>query len=664
METINLEQLNIRRKLPNIFLVSGGIGMLALFSMAAQARLQGDLGLHHWRGTAVQLLPMLAVSLLGLALGWRGGWVEGFAGGLQRQLRKWGSLNWILFGLVLLVFPAIALTPFGGSIDPYFPRFWLFAHLVMLGAVFCQAGWKKDSYVPALLLTLVVYGVGYQVASYFPKVNNSPLSLDWSEASRYYYASLFFARGIYGAAYSLPTLHPSRYLLQSIPFLIPGLPIVVHRIWQVLLWVGMTGLAAVLVARRLKLRGRVVFWLFAGWAYLFLMQGPVYYHLMVCALLVLWGFDARRFWRSLGVVALASAWAGISRINWLPVPGVLAAVLYLLEIPLEKRPVWRYLLPGLAWTAVGTAIGYAVQLAYIPFSGAPADEFGSSLTSPLLPYRLLPSVTYPTGILLGILLAAGPLVGLILAKWLPAWRAWHPLRALGIAAALGVFFAGGMLVSIKIGGGSNLHNLDAFLLFLLVVGAYVFFERFTPDHTAEHVQERAEPKRLYHPGRSGWVLLALAVALPLLPVVHEGGPLSQPSAAAVHANVTALQKMIDALPAGSGEVLFIYGRQLVTFHQVQVPAASLEPDFETVFLMEMAMANQPRYLGDYERDLREHRFALVVTAPLSTEIQDSENDFAEENNAWAERVSVPTLKYYQEKASLKAIGLQVLEPKP
>ncbi|HVN56317.1 MAG TPA: hypothetical protein VMT46_18455 [Anaerolineaceae bacterium] len=658
METIFTQPVQLTHKTPSVLWLSALVGLGTLAGMVFQARFTGELTLHHWQPTALRLAPLAAITaaaLLGSFFTAGGGRAASAvsAKGLAR-LRGW---NRVIFVLVFTVFPAIVLSPLGARLDPYVPRFWLFAHLAFLGALFCQAGWKKASYLQALAVTVIAYGVAYQIVSYFPTVNNYPLTLGWSEASRYYYASLFFARSIYGEFFALPTLHPSRYLLQSIPFLIPSLPIVAHRLWQVLLWVGLSGAAALLLARRLRLKNTTLLLVFSGWAYLFLMQGPVYYHLAVCAILVLWGFDRKRpWWRSLGVVALASAWAGISRVNWLPVPGLLAAALYLLETPQEEVSPWRYLLPPTAWTVAGLGVGYAVQQAYIPLSGAPAYEFGSSFNSSLLWYRLFPSATYSTGVLLGILLAAGPLAAVILESWFRARRAWNAIRVLGLAAILGALFAEGIVVSVKIGGGSNLHNLDAFLVFLLVTGSYFFFDRFAPDRAVE------EPERWV--GRPGWALLGLLLALPLLPTLQAGGPVSLPPATETRANLAALQGMISAVPPGGGKILFISERQLVTFGQIQV--RDLEPDYETVFLMEMAMADQPDYLGKFESDLRAHRFALIVTAPLNMEMQSNqwanENDFAEENNTWVEHVSRPILKEYQVKARLGE-GIQVLVPK-
>ena len=43
-----------------------------------------------------------------------------------------------------------------------------------------------------------------------------------------------------------------------------------------------------------------------------------------------------------------------------------------------------------------------------------------------------------------------------------------------------MFFGGGLAVSVKIGGGTNLHNLDAYMVLLLVATAELGFGRFAP----------------------------------------------------------------------------------------------------------------------------------------------------------------------------------------
>jgi hypothetical protein len=105
--------------------------------------------------------------------------------------------------------------------------------------------------------------------------------------------------------------------------------------------------------------------LFMAWGILFLFQGPVYYHLLVIPIILLWGFESDRFWKSMALVGLASIWAGISRINWYPIPGLLAAVLYLLEKDYHSdlargawRSIWDYLARPVIWVVFGTLIAF------------------------------------------------------------------------------------------------------------------------------------------------------------------------------------------------------------------------------------------------------------------------------------------------------------------
>ncbi len=213
-----------------------------------------------------------------------------------------------------------------------------------------------------MLLSGTLTALVFKLATFWPQVSTYPFSLTWSEASRYYYASLFFAPQIYGVSVPPSALHPTRYLMQSIPFIIPELPLWFHRLWQVILWVGFTLITAYTLAKRLSInkeRSKLVLIFFLSWTFLFLFQGPVYYHLLVCALIVLWGFDRDKFWKTLGVVIVASLWAGISRLNWFPVPGLLAASLYLLEVRVGKevadlRSLSRYLQQPVAFFLVGT----------------------------------------------------------------------------------------------------------------------------------------------------------------------------------------------------------------------------------------------------------------------------------------------------------------------
>lgn len=553
---------------------------------------------------------------------------------------------------------------------------------------------ERFSFWVCLAASLTLSASLYLWLSFIPEISNSPLTLSWSEASRYYYASLFFSERIYGQFVPPTVLHPSRYLLQAVPFLVPDSPIWVHRAWQALLWVVAPLIASFVLARRLDIHDRIQRWFFIGLAFLFIMSGPIYYHLLVPVVLVLWGFrpngsnaDWRRVIRSLLVVLVASAWAGISRVNWFPLPGCLAALLILLETPVQARleasvrTSWRavggYLLRLAGWVCFGTATAFGSQLLYILWSGNSASQFTTSFRSSLLWRRLLPSQTYPLGILPAITLVSLPLALIILGRLLeplagvPRWRRIHPLRLLGMLGILAVFFLGGLLVSVKIGGGSNLHNMDAFLALLLVIAAYFFYERTgldlqpapPPEASIETPLETEGAER----GRPPLPRLLINAGLglgflifPLITVISRPPAGPRPDPAEVAKGVAVISRMVRSTVQDGGSVLFLSYRELLTFHRVQAP---LIPDYERVFLMEVAMADDPDYLRRFSDELKSQRFDLIVSEPISLNQKPDRDKFAAENNAWVKNVSRPLLCYYKPIKTLRNVQVQLLAPR-
>ena len=138
--------------------------------------------------------------------------------------------------------------------------------------------------------------------------------------------------------------------------------------------------------RRLHLSNKALALLVACWSFVYLLQGPVYYYLQVCVIIILWGVEMKHPWRSLIAVLVASFWAGMSGVNWYPVPAALAAALYLLEQPVsELKNVWAYLVKPLVWGVLGLISAFAGQAFYIFISGnKDTSLFRSSLTSSLL----------------------------------------------------------------------------------------------------------------------------------------------------------------------------------------------------------------------------------------------------------------------------------------
>jgi hypothetical protein len=634
------------------------LGALAIYRIAWPAYQSGLLFLSR-RLMAISgangLAILLSVGALGLSFTPWQSEVLGAANAVLKALKAVGKFNLGLSALVAAGYIFLILGPFGENFKSWPVRlsaFWLTA---LASAVLLKASGLQKSWEELLGAALLLAGVGYKAASYLPGVTNYPFSLGWSEASRYYYASLYFSRQIYGFFVPPTVLHPSRYLLQALPFLIPNSPIWLHRLWQAMLWVGVTGMGAVTLARRLSIRDRIRRWMLISLAFLFLLIGPVYYHLLVPAILVLGFFDRRRFWRSTAVVLIASMWAGISRINWVPVPGMLAAGLYFLEEPVRGRSPWRYLSRPLLWTVAGGLTGLGSQALYAVLSGNPPEQFTSSFSSDLLWYRLLPNPTYPAGVILDLLLVACPLFFIIFGRLRGRWGDYHLIRHFGLGAVLAVLLAGGLVVSVKIGGGSNLHNLDAFLTLLLIVTAYLFFGRYQVEGQ-ENAPFDPEDQRTITRIGLGWILVVSVYFS-----ITTGGPLRLPPDEETQAALEKLSLNVQQTAQEGGEILFITERHLLTFNQIE--GVRLVPEYEKVFLMEMAMGGNSDYLERFHQRIANQEFALIVSEPLFINYKGSEESFGEENDAWVSQVSEPLLCYYHPKTKIRDISVYLYGPR-
>ncbi|MHB8777208.1 MAG: hypothetical protein ACYC6R_05530 [Anaerolineales bacterium] len=506
-----------------------------------------------------------------------------------------------------------------------------------------MSGYKWYSLFAAAIL---LQGLVYQIYGHLTIISDDPFSIGYSEASRYYYASLFFAKSLYQAQIPYPFLHPSRYLLMSLPFLIDGLPLWFHRLWQSLLWIGLTSASAILLTRRMHLKGWMNFLVFS-WAFLYFLQGAVYYHLQVCVILVLAGVSIRHPWRSFLFVFLASIWAGISRVNWFPVPAMLAIAIYVLETPLAGKG-WHYWVHPFLLGVVGVGTALISQFAYIEISGnADIRAFGSSFTSDLLWNRLLPNSTFPLGILPAILIVSAPL-GIALFQMLRGKLAnLHPMRWLALLTLLLVLFLGGLIVSIKIGGGGDLHNMDAFLVMLALIATSILAGRVVGD-------SESSPSW----GNFQWGVAALLVplgfALPQIGFFHSYNN------NIAKKDVQRLQQVVSEVVGNGGEVLFVTERQLLTFNQLtNIP---LIPEYEQIELMEMAMSGNRDYLEQYYSDLQNRRFSLVIAEDQKF-TQQKKGAFLEENNAWVHYIGAPLLCAYKPVEILTSTNVQVFEPR-
>jgi hypothetical protein len=534
-----------------------------------------------------------------------------------------------------------------------FPALWLFIWLSLLGAAAFRLA-SRRSWGASFAALIVLQGVLFVLYGRLRLVSPDPFSLGYSEGGRYYYASLVFAKSLYGIRLELSSVHPSRYLLLAVPFLVNGLPIWVHRLWQALLWIGLTAASSYLLVRRLQLKQRGLILLMSGWLLMYIFEGPVYYHLQVCAIIILLGFSSRQPVRTLGAVVAASAWAGISRINWYPVPAMLAIILYFLETPFSQAGNWRaYLGKPALWGILGLGVAFLPQRLYDLWlgSGDATRVLGSVQSSPLLFYRLLPNPSFAPGILPGIVIVSLPLwIYLYLALRAHAARL-HLLRWLGLGAITLALFFGGLLVSSKIGGGAELHNMDAYMIALAILTAYFLAGR-VPAENGRMIAGPAAP----------WPVVSAALILPVAFALQQVVPSNYYEKTAAARDLQTLQDVSSQAAGSGGEVLFIAERQLLTFDLVH--GVPLVPDYEVATLMEMAMSGNTGYLDRFHADLRSHRFAVIIARRQSTALQEEgEESFAEENNVWSELIAKPLLCYYEPVMSLSYANVQVFEPR-
>jgi len=565
---------------------------------------------------------------------------------LESQLL--GLLRITFYVLLLIVGFAliwlVRLYVFGSVLPQVMPILWVFLWAGLIQTIGLKLLRKLEWHV-AFVVILLAQGLIYQVYGIFAITSADPFSMGYSEAGRHYYASMFFSESLYGMKLPLPFLHPSRYLLLSIPFLADGLPLWFHRFWQALLWFGLTLGASLSLARFTRTNGWMKFFVTA-WAFLFFFQGAVYYHLHVMVILILLGVSVKNSGRSLVFIILASIWAGISRVNWFPVPAMLAVAIYILETPIHDKG-WKYWLTPFIWGIGGLAAALISQFVYIQISGnADVSAFGSSFTSDLIWSRLLPNETFPMGILPGILLVSAPIFAALYQMIRGKTAYLHPLRWLALTSMLAVLFVGGAIVSTKIGGGGDLHNMDAYLVMLSVL-VMAFW--------TNQVKAESDAKPMF--GRVGWGVVVAALLIPLGFAIRHIGFYPSFDKAVAEKDIQLLQKALE----NGGEILFVTERQLITFDYVN--GVTLVPEYEQSELMEMAMSRNRPYLETFYTDLRERRFALIVAEDQKFTTQ-KEGAFTEENVAWVRYVGAPLLCNYKPVVTLTSNNLQVHEPRP
>ena len=225
---------------------------------------------------------------------------------------------------------------------------------------------------------------------------------------------------------------------------------------------------------------------------------------------------------------------------------------------------------------------------------------------------------------------------------------WHWIRVAGLVSMMLVLLVGGFIVSAKIGGGSNLHNLDGYLTLSLAVGLYLLTDRFTPDLARDTSPQTFSP-----------LTVSLAILAVTFFTVSPTFP-SLPARDRHEDSLAKLQGLVDETVAGGGQVLFISQRQLLTFGYIR--GVPLVPEYDNIALMEFAMSNYRPLIDQFHADIAAHKYALIIAPPPPGQLKDQDDAFAEENNAWAKRVSIPMLREYKIIAEFPEGDFVVLVP--
>lgn len=548
--------------------------------------------------------------------------------------------------------------------------------LLILSVAFLLSKQNTIISLETMLVSAFLVSTGFVITSVFANVSAYPFNLYWSDGNRIWDYSILFGRRLYNypANQTIDAyISPGRQFIWGLPFLLPNTSILFNRFWSALVFSLPYMIFGWLIFRRAGAHRKE--WFALGvWTFLFLNQGPIYTPLVLSAILVVlaWGSP---LWLGIPLVIISGFYAQTSRLTWLVAPAIWIGMLELADIPPDKG--W---LPLKKWSRVtlltlsgligGVLTPVIIQFLESKIIATPASSISNSLSQPLLWNRLLPNETYSVGILLGLLLAIGPLLFILNKQKLSL----NFIQSLGLWLAMLAFLFVGLVASTKIGGGTNLHNLDMFLvgmvflvalvwkrvknkiysdsfslislklaLFVaLILPAYPALINLRPNHLSFSSAEIAKIKVLVDYDSS------VDAPIPSLPSDEE-----------VDAALEYISSSVDNASI-QGEVLFIDVRQLLTFGYIsKIP---LVPEYEKKRMMDEAMSSNIAYFTPYYQDLADKRFSLIISEPLKIPLKE-EGAFSQEGDAWNKWVAAPTLCFYEPVKTFKSVYVQVLIPR-
>ncbi len=623
-------------------------------------------GLRHGSPVAI----VLAAGLVGIVVvtaGWaffpaQAGRVVAWT---LRQRRRLGGLRWPMLVGMVVAFPWLALyvPATAEKLAPASARWLEYGVVAVLAAWLLASDEAERVSFTDFLRGVLLSGALFAFLSAYTQVTGYPFSLYWSEGNRLWDYSLMFARRRYLYPTDQPIfahIDPGRQFLWGLVYLIPGVGIFGVRLWSAFLFTVPYLLFAWSLFARPSYGRQLTFWL-GLWGFLFLNQGPIYTPLLLSAWLVLLAVRDAPWGLGLLLALGAGYYATLTRYTWFLAPPLWALLLALGLAKNQSLPPRRRWLMGASYSLsalVGAGLTGNLNKFFLTAwslltrglglnAGTTAGE-AFAARQPLLWSRLWPNPTYPQGIVFGLLLAVGPMLLL--------WVLWYRRKlwsfprsvALVVSGSLLYFLVVGVIASLKIGGGNNLHNLDMLFIGLLFV-AWLLWQQ---PGVAEWWQSARWS------GLERAVLLA-AVVIPMFAPLNTP-PREFPPREQWEPVLQRLQQEVRRAQAQGGEILFMDQRQLLTFGFV--PAVPLVPEYEKKYMMDKAMAGDAAYFARYYHDLAQGRFALIVSDPFHIYYEGGKN-FSEENNAWMKWVVEPTLCFYRPLVYFKRPSVGLLVPR-
>lgn len=577
--------------------------------------------------------------------------------------RRFPRLAKVLLAFILLSLPGLFKwtlpIPENFTVGFWFEFFLMLLASVISSALFFEetaSTWNKVILISSLFMAA---GAAHAILYKLNSVTSYPFTLYWSEGNRFFdYSTLFGSyRYIIKPGDTINAfINWGMQLPWALPFIIPSLSIGFYRFWYQIVWILpglLLGLAAVWPSRKQQIPSWVIA-AFAIWSFLFLDQGPIYAPLVIGAIFTVIAVR-QKLWLGAILIFIISYYTRSARWTWAYAPGIWAGLLALLEVhqPSLRKSDWPKLIKPLILGLSGYLGGQLLPSIIRMLNSNAAlrllpNPVASTSRQPLLWERLYPNPTFPPGILGGLAWAALPVilwlvVLLISKKWSIHW-----LQKAAALIVAGIFLVVGIIASVKIGGGSNLHNLDMFLVSLLLIAASAF--------------SHADPQETIFGRHSPFMyfLLAAMMIAPVTFTMSGGSRLVLPPQEKTQESLIAVQNKVEEY-SQKGEILFIDHRQLLTFNLVK--SVHLNDEYEKKYLMDQAMAaNEPYFTGFYE-DLRNHRFALIINEPANIIIRGSEYSFGEENDAYVKWVTQPLLCAYEPIYTSVETSLQLLVPR-